>query len=152
MDYQEGPPPVSALWGADTGCSPDPEHENADGVAISHLNQAQQALLTTLEPAVEDDANVKGVATRSRGGKEKPLRHQLHRTPTVTQQARWEAVRYAREQGLSLRAISRTLGIAKNTVKKYMSAESPPTKKLSAKERAKADTLAASLTTTNQPG
>ena len=39
VDYQEGPPPVSALWGSDTGCSPDPEQENADGVAISHLNQ-----------------------------------------------------------------------------------------------------------------
>ena len=79
-----------------------------------------------------------------RGGKEKPLRHQLHRSPTATQQARWEAVQYAREQGLSLRAISRSLGIAKNTVKKYMSAESPPTKRLSAKERAKAEALAAS--------
>ena len=61
-------------------------------MAISHLNQAQQALLTTLASADEDDANVDGVVTRRRGGKEKPLRHQLHRTPTATQQARWEAV------------------------------------------------------------
>ena len=58
-------------------------------------------------------------------------------------------MQYAREQGLSLRAISRTLGIAKNTVKKYMSAESPPTKKLSAKERAKAEALATSTPATN---
>ena len=150
VDFQEGPPPASALWGAGSGCSSDPEQEKfTDGVAISHLNQAQQALLATLEPADEGDANVKRVATRRRHGKEKPLRHQLRRTPTVTQQARWEAVQYAREQGLSLRAISRTLGIAKNTVKKYMSAESPPTKKLSAKERAKAEALAASTTATN---
>ena len=105
---------------------------------------AQQALLTALASADQDDANVGGVTTRRREGKEKPLRHQLHRTPTATQQARWEAVQYAREQGLSLRAISRTLGIAKNTVKKYMSAESPPTKKLSAKERAMAEALAPS--------
>ena len=31
---------------------------------------------------------------RRRGGKAKPVRHQLHRTPTPTQQARWEAVQY----------------------------------------------------------
>ena len=114
-------------------------------MANSHLNQAQQALLTTLEPADEDDANVEGVATRRRGGKEKPPRHQSHRTPTATQQARWEAVQLAREQGLSLRAIARNPGMAKNTAKKYAFAESPPTKKLSAKERAKVEAMATSL-------
>jgi transposase len=76
----------------------------------------------------------------------------LHRTPTAAQQARWEAVQYAKEQGLSLRAISRTLGIAKNTVKKYMPAESPPTKKLSAKEHDKAEGLAASLIAADKSG
>ena len=45
VDLQEGPPPSSALWGAGSGCSSDPEQENAVGVAIGHLNQAQQALL-----------------------------------------------------------------------------------------------------------
>ena len=150
VDFQDGPPASSALWGAGSGCSSDPEQEKiADGVAISHLNQAQQALLSTLASADQDDVNVDGVATRRRGGKEKPLRHQLHRTPTATQQARWEALQYARQQGLSLRAISRTLGIAKNTVKKYMSAESPPTKKLSAKEQARAEALAAPLLSAN---
>ena len=63
--------------------------------------------------------------------------------PTETQQARWEAVQQAREQGLSLRAIARSLAMAKNTAKKYASAESPPTKKLSAKELAKAEARAA---------
>ena len=149
VDYQEGPPPASALWGAGSGCPSDPEPGNAYGVAVSHLDQPQQALLSTLKPDDEDDANVEGVAIRRKGSKEKPLRHQLHRTPTATQQARWEAVQYAREQGPSLRAISWTLGIAKNTVKKYMSAESPPTKKLSAKERAKAEALAPSTMATN---
>ena len=41
-----------------------------------------------------------------------------------------------REQGKSLRAIARNLGMAKNTAKKYAVAESPPTKKLGAKEEA----------------
>ena len=74
--------------------------------------------------------------------KEKPVRHQLRRKPTPTQQARWEAVQRAKSPGLSLRAIARELGMAKNTVGKYLKAESPPTKPLSAKERAKAEALA----------
>ena len=77
------------------------------------------------------------------GGKAKPVRHLLHREPTPIQQAHWEAVQYAREQGVPLRAISRTLGIAKNTVKKYADADAQPTKKLSVKERTKAQALAA---------
>ena len=51
-------------------------------------------------------------------------------------------MRQAREQGLSLRAITRELGMACDTVGKYAKAENPPTKKLSAKERAKAEDLA----------
>ena len=60
----------------------------------------------------------------------------------ATQPARWEAVQQAKSQGLSLRAMARELGMAKNTVGKYLKAESPPTKLLSAKERAKAEALA----------
>ena len=39
-------------------------------------------------------------------------------------------------------ANARELGMSKNTVGKYLKAESPPTKLLSAKERAKASALA----------
>ena len=143
VDYQEGPPPSSALWGADTGCSPDPELQDAtDGVVITHMDTAQRERLSTLELAAKE-------AALRRGRKGKPTRHQLHRTPTPTQQARWEAVQRAREQGLSLRAIARNLGMAKNTAKKYAEADAPPTKKLSAKERAKAEALDASLIVAN---
>ena len=69
----------------------------------------------------------------------------LHRTPTPTQQARWEAVRQAREKGLSQRAIARKLGMSRVATRKYAVAESPPTKLLSAKERAKAEALDQSL-------
>ena len=51
-------------------------------------------------------------------------------------------MQHAKSQGLSLRAIPGELGMAKNTVSKYLKAESPPTKLLSAKERAKAKALA----------
>ena len=150
VDYQEGPPPSSALWGAASVCSPGPEQQDvADGVVNSHLNEAQRERLATLESSESSDnneANDEDVATRVRGGKRKPVRHRLRRTPTETQQARWEAVQQAREQGLSLRAIARKLGMDRNTAGKYALAETPPTKKLSAKERAKAETLAGSPT------
>ena len=143
MDYQEGPPPASALWGADTGCSPDPElqpelQEVADSAVVTHLDETQLKRLVALESSVEE-------AAKRAGGKEKPVRHQLHRRPTPTQLALWEAVQQASQQGFSLRAIARNLGMAKNTAKKYAVADAPPTKKLSAKERAKAEALAASL-------
>ena len=150
MDYQEGPPPASALWGADTGCSPDPGlQEVADGVAASHLDEAQRERLATLESPDRDEVNAEGKVVKRRGRKAKPVRHQLHRTPTATQQARWEAVQQAKEQGFSLRAIARNLGMARETVGKYLKADSPPTKKLSAKELAKAEAQAASLMATD---
>ena len=61
----------------------------ADGVVSSHLNEAQRERLAALEPSESpDDDEDEYVATRSRGGKAKPLRHKLRRTPTETQQAR----------------------------------------------------------------
>ena len=50
----------------------------------------------------------------------------------------------ARQKGLSLRDIARELGMARDTVGKYAKAKNPPTKLLSAKERAKAEALAES--------
>ena len=147
VDFQEGSPPSSALWGAASGCSPGAGFQDAtDGLAHGyvngHMNEAQRERLAALEPAAEEAAE--GVAAKRRGGKEKPVRHQLHRTPTPTQQASWEAVHLARRQGLSFRAIARKLGMARDTVGKHLKADSPPTKKLSVKERAKAEALAAS--------
>ena len=72
----------------------------------SHLNEAQRERLAALESsessdviADDNEANDEDVATGRRGGKTKPVRHQLRRTPTETQQARWEAVQQAKEQG-----------------------------------------------------
>ena len=49
VDYQEGPLPSSALWGADSACSTDPEPQGgADGVVNSHLNEAQRERLSHL--------------------------------------------------------------------------------------------------------
>ena len=49
-----------------------------------------------------------------------------HRKPTPLQTARWKAVQKAKRKGLSIRGIARELGIHRDTVRKYMNAESPP--------------------------
>ena len=137
VDFQEGEPPTAALWGEGTGCFPMPGGlEEVDGQAHAHLDRDQRRLLADLESSVERRAKAKAAAAKG-----KPIRHQLVRNPTATQQARWEAVQQAAKQGLSLRAIARELGISRDTVGKYLKAESPPTKLLSAKERAKAGAL-----------
>ena len=146
VDYQEGPPPASALWGEGTGHSSISEGRATVGEqTTNHLDEDQRNLLAALESPVEKRAKVKSAAVKGRTANAKPLRHQLHRTPTPTQQARWEAVQKARKQGLSLRAIAKKLGMARDTVGKYLKTESPPTKKLSAKELTKAEALATSL-------
>ena len=147
VDFQEGEPPAASLWGEGSGRALLPaEPQAASGLASSHLDEDQRKLLANLESSVEKRARArkmtKNATINGRLVREKPVRHQLHRKPTPTQQARWEAVQQAKTQGLSLRAIARELGMAKNTVGKYLKAESPPTKLLSAKERAKAEALA----------
>ena len=142
VDFQETAQPTAALWGEGTGLLPSADKpETASGLPSNHLDEDQQKLLAALDSSVEKRAKARKATGKGRAGKEKPVRHRLHRTPTPTQQARWEAVQRARKQGLSLRAIARELGMAKNTVGKYLKADSPPTKLLSAKERAKAEAL-----------
>ena len=48
------------------------------------------------------------------------------RKPTPRQRARWKAVQRAKLNGLSIRGIARELGIHRDTVRRYMAAESPP--------------------------
>ena len=48
------------------------------------------------------------------------------RKPTPLQTERWKAVQKAKRKGLSIRGIARELGIHRETVRKYMNAESPP--------------------------
>ena len=48
------------------------------------------------------------------------------RKPTALQTARWKAVQKAKRKGLPIRGIARELGIHRDTVRKYMNAESPP--------------------------
>ncbi len=145
VDFQESPQPLSSLWGATipNTSGPDLQPLLKDGVN-GHLNQAQRILLDALEPTEEENLGANRVNGKVGRGGQKPVRHSSRRTPTQAQKARWEAVQKAKKQGLSLRAIARKLGMARMTVTKYARAEIPPTKRFSAKERPKAQVLAAS--------
>ena len=51
------------------------------------------------------------------------------RKPTFLERERWKAIQKARRKGMSLRAIERELGIHRATVRKYLAAEGPPTRR-----------------------
>ena len=51
------------------------------------------------------------------------------RKPTFLQQERWKEVQQAKLNGMSIRRTARELGIHRDTVRKYIDAESPPTRR-----------------------
>jgi ActR/RegA family two-component response regulator len=51
------------------------------------------------------------------------------RRPTFLQRARWDAVQKAKVQGMSIRRMARELGLHRDTVRRYIDAESPPTRR-----------------------
>ena len=61
------------------------------------------------------------------------------RKPTFLQRERWKAVQEAKRRGLSIRGMARELGIHRHTVRRYIDAESPPTRR---QPRPASDTLA----------
>ena len=142
MAMQEPRPRMGAVWAAVSPWSPGPELKRiVSGVVDHHISKSQQQRLAALEPVRIDEARVKAVAEKDVVSKAPTT---CGRTPTLTQKARWKAIQQARLKGLSLRAIARELGISRVTVRKYAYVEQPPTKKLSAQERAKAEALVAS--------
>ena len=54
------------------------------------------------------------------------------RKATFLQKERWKAVQQAKLQGMSIRRMARELGIHRETVRRYIDAESPPTRRTSA--------------------
>ena len=143
---QEPPPRMGALWAAVSPWSPGPELRRiVSSVGDHHISKSPQRRLAALEPVRIDEARVTVV--------EKDVVSKVPatwgRTPTPTQKARWKAIQQARLKGLSLRAIAKELGIARDTVRKYAYAEQPPTKQLSAQERAKLKALRKPATVAN---
>ena len=149
---QEPPPCMGALWAGVTAWSPGPELRRVvSSVGDHHISRSQQRHLAALEPVRPAEPATKPVAVKNAVAEDTDNKtsNPWTRTPTPTQLARWKAIQKARLKGLSLQAISRELGIARNTVRKYAYAEKPPTKKLSAKERAKLMALRDSTTVAN---
>ena len=65
------------------------------------------------------------------------------RKPTFLQQERWKAVQQAKLKGMSIRRMARELGIHRDTVRRYIDAESPPTRRSPiASTSAPSDTIA----------
>ena len=144
---QEPPPRMGALWASVNPWSPGPELKRiVSNVGDHHISKSPQRRLAALEPVHLDEARVKTVAEK---GVVSETPATWGRTPTPTQKARWKAIQQARLKGLSLRAIAKELGIARDTVRKYAYAEQPPTKKLNAQERAKLKALRKSATVAN---
>ena len=144
---QEPPPRMGALWASVHSWSPGPELKRiVSNVGDHHISKSQQRRLAALEPVRIDEAAVKATVERDPASK---TLNPWGRTPTPTQKARWKAIQQARLKGLSLRAIAKELGIARDTVRKYAYVEQPPTKKLSAQEQAKLKALRKSATVAN---
>ena len=144
---QDPPPRMGALWAAVSPWSPGPELRRiVSSMGDHHISKSPQRRLAALEPVRIDEARVKTVAEKDVVSKAPAT---WGRTPTPTQKARWKAIQQARLKGLSLRAIAKELGIARDTVRKYAYAEQPPTKQLSAQERAKLTALRKSATVAN---
>ena len=119
-------------------------------VGDHHISRSQQRRLAALEPVRPAEPALKAIAGQHTAAKATSSKatNPWERTPTPTQLARWKAIQKGRLKGLSLRAISRELGISRVTVRKYAYAKKPPTKKLRAKERAKLMALRKTATVT----
>ena len=65
------------------------------------------------------------------------------RRPTFLQQERWKAVQQAKLQGMSIRRMARELGIHRDTVRRYIDADSPPTRRTPATHPAPASDIIA---------
>ena len=113
-------------------------------VPPSSVNALGERWIETLEPlhSRSEDGNdpsmmIDDVATAS-----KPAATSARKL-TFLQKERWKAIRKARRKGMSLRAIERELGIHRGTIKRYLDAEGPPTRRSWADPTTSSDTIAA---------
>ena len=118
---QEAPPRPSVL----RGFAGRTTHSPIIHKPVNGLGSKWAARLAT--PDANHDAE-QPIATSDHKGTQRVRKaaSPRRRKPTPLQTARWKAVKKAKRKGLSIRGIARELGIHRDTVKKYMNAESPP--------------------------
>ena len=117
---QEAPTRPSVLRGFDRRTTHSPFiHQPTNG-----LGSKWAARLAN--PDTNHDAE-RPIATSGRNGTGRVRKavNPRRRKPTPLQTARWKAVQRAKRKGLSIRGIARELGIHRDTVRKYLNAESP---------------------------
>ena len=118
---QEAPPRPSVLRGFAGRTTHSPIiHQPTNG-----LGSKWEAKLATLD-ANHDAEQPVATSGRNGTGRVRKAVGPRRKKPTPLQTARWKAVQRAKRKGLSMRGIARELGIHRDTVKKYMNAESPP--------------------------
>ena len=98
-------------------------------VPTSGVDGLGERWIETLEPlhSRSEDGNGPSMMIDDVASASKPAAASA-RKPTFLQKERWKAIGKARRKGMSLRAIERELGIHRSTIKKYLDAESPPTR------------------------
>ncbi len=120
---QEAPPdPVSLRDGHQPPAVPPVAH-----IGVTHWDQRWTAHLAPLVASQEPEEDEVGVADGEVAAT--PSATVAPRKPTFLQKERWKAVQKARRKGMSLRAIERELGIHRATVRSYLEAGGPPSRK-----------------------
>ena len=134
---QEAPPSPATLRKAE-GTLPTAPIPNPDPGLSSTASASPLALLSSLAGSVDDHSAEVGDATMT-----ELQVTTSSRKPTFLQRERWRAVQQAKLQGLSIRGMARELGIHRDTVRRYIDAESPPTRRSPiAATAASSDTIA----------
>ena len=118
---QEAPPRPSVLRGFAGRTTHSPIiHQPTNGLGTKWV-----AKLATLD-ANHDAEQPVATSGRNGTGRVRKAVGPRRKKPTPLQTARWKAVQKAKRKGLSIRGIARELGIHRDTVRKYLNAESPP--------------------------
>ena len=118
-------PPSPAFQRNVNGSFPHVDQQLADTDELVSLQAATLLDALKYEAEVADPVAEHGISAR----KSPAI---APRKPTFLQKARWQAIRKARGKGMSLRRIARELGIHRATVRQYLDAEGPPTRRSSA--------------------
>ena len=133
---QDAPPGPASLRG---------RNGTSSAASISTPELASKPSVTALElpsakPDQEEDAHAAAIDDPDIAGLQVAA---SPRKPTFLQKERWKAVQQAKLKGMSIRRMARELGIHRDTVRRYIDAESPPTRRTPVASKASpSDTIA----------